>query len=157
MKNSYLDKLNKMCIGNKILIGLLMLFIIYCLFWRTTTIVKIVPFERMENFEQGKITVPPEFEQYNNQKIFVAFLAKWCGHCNKAKPQLLEAQKENKTGIPIVMVDADKYPELVKSYGVSGYPSFQLLPSGFGSKSTSEYNGPRNKENFLKFLKQNSA
>ncbi len=57
----------------------------------------------------------------------VEFYATWCGYCQKQRPILEELSRNN---IWIGVVDSDKNPNLVKKYGVSGYPTFILFKEG---------------------------
>lgn len=57
----------------------------------------------------------------------VEFYATWCGYCQKQRPILKELSENN---IWIGTVDSDKNPNLVKKYGVSGYPTFILFKEG---------------------------
>jgi thiol-disulfide isomerase/thioredoxin len=144
MKGNYMDKLNKMCIGNKIVLGVLLLFVLYCLFWRSTTIVKIVPYEKMEN--------PKDLQQYNDVPTFVMYKANWCGHCQKAKPEWEKALNENKTKIKMVAIDGDQFKDLVKQKNITGFPTILYYGNGLNKEHTDEYNGPRTSSGFLSFL-----
>lgn len=57
----------------------------------------------------------------------VEFYATWCGYCQKQRPILKELSENN---IWIGTVDSDKNSNLVKKYGVSGYPTFILFKEG---------------------------
>ena len=78
--------------------------------------------------------------------------AKWCGHCQKAKPEWDKAMKLNKTNIYMVAIDGDQFKEMVKKNGVSGFPTIKFYKNGLNHEATDEYNGPRTSDGFLSFL-----
>ena len=89
--------------------------------------------------------------------LFRMFYADWCGHCQAAKPGFIEFQKEVETAgnkvdgkeIKIVMHNADTEKELVKEFGVEGYPTFILSFNGQNYK----YDGSRDKAGYLGFIR----
>lgn len=66
-------------------------------------------------------------DNIKNGLKLVEFGASWCGFCQKQKPVLQELSDAN---IWIGEVDADKNPNLVKKYDISGFPTFILFKNG---------------------------
>lgn len=84
------------------------------------------------------------------------FYAEWCGHCKKFKPiyedELPKLIKEHEINCTIDDIDADKNEELVKKYGVKGFPTV-ILELADGTKIP--YDGPRESAPIIEFLKTN--
>ena len=57
----------------------------------------------------------------------VDFYTTWCTFCNNQNP-ILNELSENE--IWIGKLDCDKYPDIAKKYGISGFPSFILFKEG---------------------------
>ena len=60
----------------------------------------------------------------------VDFYTTWCSYCKNQNPILEELST---SGIWIGKLDCDKYPEIAKKYGISGFPSFILFKNGVAS------------------------
>lgn len=60
----------------------------------------------------------------------VDFYTTWCKFCDNQKPVLEELSE---SGMWIGKVDCDKYPQIAKKYGISGFPSFILFKNGSAS------------------------
>jgi thiol-disulfide isomerase/thioredoxin len=83
---------------------------------------------------------------------FVAFTAPWCGHCNQFKPILNEIE----VSIPVLNVDASTNDgTAVRSkYGVTGFPTIQLLWNG---AKTDVYTGARSKADIESWIESRIA
>ena len=68
-------------------------------------------------------------ETSNGLKL-VDFYTTWCKYCTNQHP-ILEELNEN--GVWIGKLDCDKYPDIAKKYGISGFPSFILFKNGIAS------------------------
>ena len=60
----------------------------------------------------------------------VDFYTTWCKFCSNQNP-ILEELSEG--GMWIGKVDCDKFPDIAKRYGISGFPSFILFKNGIPS------------------------
>lgn len=70
----------------------------------------------------------------------VAVLADWCGHCQRAKPELAAAADRLGGAVPVLGLDADANPGIVEDWGVQGFPAvFFVTPTG----ARREYEGAR--------------
>lgn len=59
--------------------------------------------------------------------VLVEFYATWCGNCRRFAPTLEELAAEYAGRVPVVQVNADENPELVRRYGVSSTPTLVLI------------------------------
>ena len=66
----------------------------------------------------------------------VDFYTTWCKFCTNQNP-ILEELSEN--GFWIGKLDCDKYPEIAKKYGISGFPSFILFKNGIAGAQFSGF------------------
>lgn len=59
--------------------------------------------------------------------VLVEFYATWCGSCRRFAPTLETIAAEHAGRVPVVQVNADENPELVRRYGVSSTPTLVLI------------------------------
>jgi thioredoxin len=59
--------------------------------------------------------------------VLVEFFATWCGSCRRFAPTLEKLAGEYAGRVPVVKVNADENPELVRRYGVSSTPTLVLF------------------------------
>lgn len=62
--------------------------------------------------------------------VLVEFFATWCERCRRFAPTLEKVAGEYAGRVPVVTVNADENPELVRRYGVSATPTLVLLCDG---------------------------
>src|SRR5919205_1536680 len=62
--------------------------------------------------------------------VLVEFFASWCGSCRRFVPTLEALAGEYAGRVPVVQVNADENPELVRRYGVSSTPTLVLFSGG---------------------------
>jgi len=83
----------------------------------------------------------------------IEFYAPWCGHCQQLKPSYIDAaktlKKAKEEGIKIGAVNCVQEQNLCAKYGVKGYPTIKGFVNGKGKS----YNGPREKDDMIRFLK----
>ena len=88
------------------------------------------------------------------QNLMVLFYAPWCGHCKKFHPEYEKAasslQKEN---IFLAKVDAESNKNLATQYQIESYPTIKV----FIKKREYSYEGERNEESVIDFMRQYSA
>jgi thioredoxin len=62
--------------------------------------------------------------------VLVEFFATWCGSCRRFAPTLEKVAGEYAGQVPVVKVNADENPELVRRFGVSSTPTLVLFSNG---------------------------
>lgn len=67
-----------------------------------------------------------------NETSLVAFVAPWCGHCQRMAPEYSKAATALTPLIPVYAVDCDdeKNKRLCAEQGVQGFPTVKLFPRG---------------------------
>ncbi|EDO41376.1 predicted protein, partial [Nematostella vectensis] len=83
--------------------------------------------------------------------VLVMFYAPWCGHCKKAKPELMSAAKhhKDKNKIAYAAVDCTKEMAVCQQFGVEGYPTFRYFNYG---KNDFKYTSGREAKDFIQFM-----
>ena len=82
--------------------------------------------------------------------MLVWFYAPWCKHCKQLEPEMEGAAAELEGwGITIAKVDGTREKELADQFGMVGWPSIKMFRKG----RPYEYNGPREKQNIIDFMK----
>ncbi|CAL1714404.1 unnamed protein product [Somion occarium] len=71
----------------------------------------------------------------------VAFVAPWCGHCQRMAPELNKAALGLYPLIPTYAVDCDKYKGFCAKQGVQGFPTVKVWPRGRDSDPVT-FDGP---------------
>lgn len=60
----------------------------------------------------------------------VEFFAPWCGHCKNLAPHWQVAATELKGKVKVGALDATVHTVMANKYGVRGYPTLKMFPSG---------------------------
>jgi thiol-disulfide isomerase/thioredoxin len=91
-------------------------------------------------------------EGMSNGKEFVLVHMNGCGHCKTLMPEWDAANAENNTGVTMrkVEMNEDDGPELCKKHNIKGFPTMMVLDNG---NKVADYDGERNKNGILSFLK----
>ncbi len=87
-----------------------------------------------------------------NKNLFIDFEATWCGPCKLMDKIVYNADVVVKASANIiaVKVDCDEHPDLVKRFGVKGYPTLILVsPEGKVLKTKSGYQSVKRTVAFL--------
>ncbi|KAH6765498.1 PDI-like 1-2 [Perilla frutescens var. hirtella] len=89
--------------------------------------------------------------------IVVEFYAPWCGHCKALAPEYEKAASilsSHDPAIVLAKVDANEEVnrDLASQFQIQGFPTIKILRNG--GKSVQEYNGPREAEGIVEYLKK---
>ena len=90
----------------------------------------------------------------NHGKVFIAYLADWCGHCQHFKPEWEKIKshlKANPDGSGHVVTVSDKHMQKLPSKQPSGFPTLSLFR---GKDHLKDYDGGRNMPEVLQFIKE---
>ena len=116
-----------------------------------------------EEQEQEQEQESEHYENYNYVRedfeseplTLKLFYADWCGHCTRFKPtfdnELPELIRRTGMRCKLEAINADKQPDMVKQYGVKGFPTMILEKNG----RVIEYNGDRTVSDIEKFISKN--
>jgi thiol-disulfide isomerase/thioredoxin len=103
------------------------------------------------------------------------FYAPWCGHCQSSKPEFDQSLggiacdykdylagkcRKHNGKVALIKVNGDEHPEVMKSHGVQGFPTFKYIKnvnSNDLSGTPIEYSGGRNKNEFENFVQGNNV
>jgi len=94
------------------------------------------------------------FDSYaSSGLLFVKFYAPWCGHCKSLAPiwEKLGDSFEDNDEINVAKVDCTEVKSLCGKHEVEGFPTLKLFRNGV---LLSEYDGERDLEGLIKFVKQ---
>ncbi len=112
-----------------------------------------------EGFDvQGTDQLSTDIHTIGHTPSILFFFAKWCPYCKEMIPEW-EKFVENiksmyKNYVKMYAVDGEKYPELVKKYGVNGYPSVLFVNK---NKVAKFQESDRDAESLHNFLQKNIA
>ena len=74
-----------------------------------------------------------------------------CKHCKQLEPEMEGAAAELEGwGVTVAKVDGTREKELADQYNVAGWPTIKMFRRG----RVYEYNGPREKQNIIDFMKE---
>ncbi|EKX40413.1 hypothetical protein GUITHDRAFT_164660 [Guillardia theta CCMP2712] len=83
----------------------------------------------------------------------VQFMAPWCGHCQRLKPEWEDAANQLAGEFKLGVVDATAETGLAGQYGVQGYPTIKLFKSdNDGKKIPVDYNGGRTASDIVQYV-----
>lgn len=88
----------------------------------------------------------------------VEFFAPWCGHCKNLAPHWAEAATNLKGKVKIGALDATVHTVMAGRYGVQGFPTIKMFPSGKKDQSSaSDYDGGRTASDIISWAKDKLA
>jgi protein disulfide-isomerase-like protein len=131
--------------------------VIFCTMYRDCILCKYVP--KLDGFKMSKIEKfegdmeEEKKEDFENpeKESMVLFYAPWCPHCKTVMGDWAKLKKSAPEGVKIAKVNCDEKPEMAEKHGVKGFPTIILFKGG----KKVYFEGPRNLENFLEFIKSN--
>lgn len=106
-----------------------------------------------------RVLVGLNFEEvvYDDTKdVLVEFYAPWCGHCKSLAPVYDKVAERLKVNSNIVIAKCDATDNEIEGVGIQGFPTIKLFTSNGGKKAI-DYDGGRDEEGFLKWLKEKAT
>eukprot|EP00960_Hanusia_phi_P039623 753955-Hanusia_phi.AAC.5 len=83
----------------------------------------------------------------------IQFMAPWCGHCQRLKPEWEDAANQLAGEFKLGVVDATAETGLAGQYSVQGYPTIKLFKGDNGGKKIPvDYNGGRTASDIVQFV-----
>jgi protein disulfide-isomerase-like protein len=88
--------------------------------------------------------------------VMVAFVASWCGHCKRLKPEYEKAaaiigrRGLDPDRVVMAMIDADKYDRIRDEYAIQGFPTIKLFHAS--DNLVEDYQGGRSAAELLSYL-----
>lgn len=79
----------------------------------------------------------------------VAFIAPWCGHCQRAKPELEKAANSLGGVVHFATVDCEEYKDLAAQHQIKGFPTIKIFSNK--GKKVDDYNGARSANAFVNY------
>ncbi|KAH7914834.1 thioredoxin-like protein [Hygrophoropsis aurantiaca] len=88
-----------------------------------------------------------------NRTAVVAFVAPWCGHCQKMAPEYSKAAANLHPLVPFYAVDCDEEQNkrLCGEQGVQGFPTVKVFPRGNQGPSLPYDSGERTSNNLIRW------
>ncbi|GBE86733.1 thioredoxin-like protein [Sparassis latifolia] len=92
-----------------------------------------------------------------NMTSVVAFVAPWCGHCQRMAPEFSKAAVALTPMVPLYAVDCDDEANkrLCAEQGVQGFPTVKLFPRGGQSRAVSFDSNERTSKAFFYWASKN--
>ncbi|KAL5018533.1 hypothetical protein ScPMuIL_004255 [Solemya velum] len=87
----------------------------------------------------------------------VEFFAPWCGHCKNLAPHWASAATELKGKVKFGALDATVHTVMGGRYGVRGYPTIKMFPSGKKDGDVVDYDGGRTSSDIVSWSKDKLA
>ncbi|KAF6002578.1 Protein disulfide-isomerase like 2-2 [Cyanidiococcus yangmingshanensis] len=82
-----------------------------------------------------------------SKTVMVAFVASWCGHCKRLKPEyqkaasMLSRKGLDPNKVVMATIDADKFEKIRDEYAIQGFPTIKLFHAG--DNYVEDYQGGR--------------
>ncbi|XP_055539474.1 protein disulfide-isomerase A4-like [Wyeomyia smithii] len=106
--------------------------------------------------EHGILALTPDTFESALQRypfLMVEFYAPWCKHCQALAPKYANAAKQlaaTSSPIKLAVIDAYRYSDFVRPYGVLGYPTLRFFRHGIPT----EYKGQHTETALVEWLLQ---
>jgi protein disulfide-isomerase-like protein len=139
----------KMSKENKLVLAFC-LIVILCTLYRDCVLCKYVP--KLDGFRMTREGFESEKEGFGvSRPSMVLFYAPWCPHCKSMMDDWDKLQEQAGSEVEVVKVNCDEKPEMAEQYDVKGFPTIILFKEG----KQVNFEGSRNLDNFLEFLRNN--
>lgn len=114
-----------------------------------------IPAESHDN--NVRVLVAKNFKEvvFDSKKdVLVEFYAPWCGHCKSLAPEYEKLATELSKVKTLVIAKMDSTENEVEGVEIQGFPTLKFYPAN--NKNPIDFDGDRNFEGLLTFIKQNS-
>jgi len=89
----------------------------------------------------------------SSDEWLIQFMAPWCGHCQRLKPEWEEAAKKLAGDYKLGIVDATQESALAQRYDIKSYPTIKHFKRGAdGRKEAGDYNGGRVAQDIVQYV-----
>lgn len=128
--------------------------------WKSDTLTSFMKSQEVpaDPFDNGvRIVVAKNFEEVVMDKkkdVLLEFYAPWCGHCKSLAPEYEKLAQQLKGVNTVVVAKMDATENEVKGQEIKGFPTIRFFPAN--NKKGVEFDGERNAEGLLEFIKKNS-
>ncbi len=148
---------------NKIVLAFCLLVIV-CTLYRDCLLCKYIPkldgfHMTKEKFEDMGPSAGPQKEEEKQENFensskpsMVLFYAPWCPHCKSMMGDWDKLRNRVGRKLEVVKVNCDEKPEMAEKHDIKGFPTIILFKDG----RKIHFEGSRNLENFMKFVKENN-
>lgn len=92
---------------------------------------------------------------FKGKSGMIAFMAGWCGHCQRLKPDYDKTAKMTGSAYPLGYVDCVSQAQLASKMGIQGYPTIKLVNSD-GSIGAN-YSGDRSSPGMVAYVCEHGA
>jgi protein disulfide-isomerase-like protein len=96
-----------------------------------------------------------------SKTVMVAFVASWCGHCKRLKPEYQKAASMlgrkglDPNKVVMATIDADQYEKIRDQYAIQGFPTIKLFHAG--DNYVEDYQGGRSAAELLSYIQSKAA
>ena len=110
---------------------------------RESSPVALVSGPRYEVFSRYEGQDITQVTGVSGRTLWLCFTAPWCPHSNRMIRELRTMAHEEKSGVQVVQVNADDYPELAEDFGITKVPTTILYTEGVKLRTIEgAYNAP---------------
>lgn len=92
-----------------------------------TTLYRAPKFKLISNYAGEDIR---QVTGVSGRTLMLCFTAPWCAHSNRMRKELRTLANNEKGNVQVVIIDADKYTKLAKSFSITKVPTLIIYTEG---------------------------